>query len=298
MRIGILLNELGADFGELRAQARDAADAGFATLWLAQRPGWDALTALTVLSREAPGLRLGTSVIPTYPRHPIALATQALTTQAATGVPLDLGVGVSHQHIVEGQHGLSFERPARHLREYLQALNPLLRKEDVDFHGETLTAVAKIDAPGAESPSVLVGALSPASLRVTGAHADGVISIWGGPRSLGEYIVPTVSKAAAEAGRSAPRIITGQLMCVTAEPDARRAEISELYAGAKNIPAYRAMFDRDSVDGIGDTVLAGGADYIADAVRQLEAAGATELLVMPIGTSEEQARTREVLGRL
>ncbi|EMD27663.1 TIGR03564 family F420-dependent LLM class oxidoreductase [Amycolatopsis azurea] len=296
MRTGILLDEIGVPFHEVVTQAKEAARLGYDAIWLAQRGGWDALTALTALGLAAPGPALGTSVIPTYPRHPISLAAQALTLQAATGAPVSLGVGLSHRPIIEDQYGYSFDRPIRHLREYLQALNPLLHHENADVHGETLTAVGTIEAPGAEPPSVVVGALSPLSLKVSGAHADGVVSTWAGARSLAEYIVPTLSKAASGAGRPAPRIVSGQLISVTGDPDGPRSWVAENYGMAANIPAYQAVFSRDRVDGPGGTVIAGDEEFVRARVRELEDAGATELLLMPVGTPEEQARTRELFG--
>ncbi|WP_181770991.1 TIGR03564 family F420-dependent LLM class oxidoreductase [Amycolatopsis pittospori] len=296
MRTGILLDEIGVPFGEVVSQAREAARLGYDAIWLAQRGGWDALTALTALSTAAPGIALGTSVIPTYPRHPISLAAQALTLQAASGAPVSLGVGLSHRPIIEDQYGFSFDRPIRHLREYLQALNPLLHHEKVDVHGETLTAVGTIEAPGAEPPSVVVGALSPLSLKVSGTYSDGVVTTWAGARSLAEHIVPILAKAASDAGRAAPRVVTGQLVCVTGEPDGPRNWVAENYGMAANIPAYRAIFDRDGVDGPGGTVLAGDEEFVRARIRELEDTGATELLLMPVGTAEEQNRTRELLA--
>ncbi|MFI6302754.1 TIGR03564 family F420-dependent LLM class oxidoreductase [Amycolatopsis thailandensis] len=296
MRTGILLDEIGVPLGDVVAQAKEAERLGYDAIWLAQRGGWDALTALTALGVAAPGLALGTSVIPTYPRHPISLAAQALTLQAATGAPVSLGVGLSHRPIIEDQYGYSFDRPIRHLREYLQALNPLLHKEKADVYGETLTAVGTIEAPGAEPPSVLVGALSPLSLKVTGTYSDGVVSTWAGARSLAEYIVPTLQKAASDAGRPAPRIVSGQLISVTGDPDGPRNWVAENYGMAANIPAYQAVFTRDRVDGPGGTVIAGDEEFVRARVRELEDAGATELLLMPVGTPEEQARTRELFS--
>jgi F420-dependent oxidoreductase-like protein len=298
MRIGLLIDELGEPIESLVAQARDAAERGFPSIWLAQRGTWDALTVLTVLGREVPGVSLGTSVIPTYPRHPLALASQALTTQAATGSPLDLGVGVSHKYIIEGQHGLSFDRPARHLREYLEALEPLLKHKKADYHGETLTAAGTVEVPGTEPPSLLVGALGPATLRVTGAHADGVITSWAGARAIEGHIVPTVAEAASSAGRGSPRIVAAKSICVTADVEGRRAWIAEQYGGAVKVSSYRAIFDREGADGPADTEFIGDETVVAKRIRELMGSGATELLAMPFGSPEDRARTKDLLVSL
>jgi F420-dependent oxidoreductase-like protein len=288
MRTGILIDELGAGFDSMTAQAREAAKLGYGTLWLAQRGGWDALTALPALAAAAPGIELGTCVVPTYPRHPITMAAQALTVQAATGVPVHLGIGLSHRFIIEQEFGYSYEQPIRHLREYLQALNPLLRGEKADVHGESLTAAGGLNTPGAGRPAVLVGSVSPKSMRLSGELADGVITTWAGPRAIGEFVVPTLG-----ADR---RVVSGQLICVTSEVDERRAWIEETYGAAANIPAYRSILDRDGYAGAADSAIIGDEETVRRQVKSLEDAGATELLVMPFGSPEEQSRTRELLA--
>jgi F420-dependent oxidoreductase-like protein len=288
MRTGILIDELGAGFDSMTAQAREAAKLGYGTVWLAQRGGWDALTALPALAAAAPGVELGTCVVPTYPRHPITMAAQALTVQAATGVPVHLGIGLSHRFIIEQEFGYSYEQPIRHLREYLQALNPLLRGEKADVHGESLTAAGGLNTPGAGRPAVLVGSVSPKSMRLSGELADGVITTWAGPRAIGEFVVPTLGPDR--------RVVSGQLICVTSEVDERRTWIEETYGAAANIPAYRSILDRDGYEGAADSAIIGDEETVRRQVKSLEDAGATELLVMPFGSPEEQSRTRELLA--
>ena len=296
MRIGVNVNELGVPLDGFVAGVRAAAEAGLAGAWVGQRPGWDALTALALAGREVPDIPLGTAIVPTYPRHPVVLATQALTTQAATGNRLTLGVGVSHRHIVEGQFGLSFERPARHLREYLTALLPLLRGEAVEYEGETLTAAGQVLAPGAEPPSVLVGALGPAMLRVAGELADGTVTVWAGPRALADHVVPAVTRAAA--GRPDPRVVALTIVSVTADPDARRAEIATQLGPAGTQPSYRAILEREGAGGPADTALVGDEPTVTAGLRRLADAGATELIAYVLGPAGDQARTVELLAGL
>src|SRR5689334_20210114 len=123
MRIGLSPPIPGSGtLDDVVASARKVADDGFATYWMAQVFGLDALTALTVVGREVSGIELGTAVIPTYPRHPWVMAQQALTTQAAVGNRLALGLGLSHQVVIEGMWGMSYAKPILHLREYLEVL--------------------------------------------------------------------------------------------------------------------------------------------------------------------------------
>ena len=154
-----------------------------------------------------PDIRLGTAVVPTYPRHPMALAQQALTVSQVSGGRLDLGIGLSHQPVVEGMWGLSFERPVRHMRDYLEVLTPLLRGESVSHTGEMVTGRGQLGVR-AEAPPVYVAALGEQMLKVTGRLADGTVTWMTGPVTVAELTAPTIRAAAAEAGRPEPKVIS------------------------------------------------------------------------------------------
>ena len=208
---------------EFIGQVQSAADSGFGTVWSAQALGWDALTALAVAGALVPDLALGTAVVPTPQRHPLTLASQALTVQAVTGNRLTLGIGAGIGRMVESMFGLPAGRPARRMREYVSALRPLLRGEAVDYRGETLTAVGAVSVSGAHAPPLLLAALGPEMLRVAGELADGAVTWMAGPRTLADHVVPTVTRAAETAGRPAPRILAGVIVCVTDDEEGARA---------------------------------------------------------------------------
>ncbi len=206
MRIGQMIWSMGS-LDTFLANVRAAAEHGYTTAWTPQILGADPLTVLTVAGREVPNVELGTAVVPTYPRHPNILAAQALTVQALIGNRLTLGLGTSHKMLVEGFWGYSFDRPARHMREYLEALLPLVRGEPVNYQGETLKAVfpLPLDIPGASPPPVLLAALAPAMPRLAGAVADGTITWLTGVKTIANHIVPSITAAAEAAGQPAPR---------------------------------------------------------------------------------------------
>lgn len=135
MRFGIFTGD--GNLSTLVESARKAEADGFDSFWLPQIFSIDALCAHTLIGSQVPRIELGTAVVPTYPRHPIALAAQALTVSAASGGRLTLGVGLSHQMVIEGMYGYSFDKPVRHMREYLSALVPLCAGEAADVEGET-----------------------------------------------------------------------------------------------------------------------------------------------------------------
>jgi len=295
MRIGIWIGAQAPSLDHITEQVRGATAAGRASAWLGGNDGWDALTALTVAGTLVPDIALGTAIVPTYPRHPLVLASQALSVQAAIGNRLSLGVGVSNRFVVEGQYGASFDRPVAHLREYLSALIPLLRGETVDVQGESVRAAGTVTVPGARPPAVLVAALGPTMLRVAGELADGTITNWATPNAIADHVVPTITAAAPN---GSPRIVAATLVCVTDDEAGRRAEVAQRFGRAEQVPSYRAMLDRGGAAGVADTVVVGDETVVAKHIARMADAGTTELIVHPLGTDAEQARTQALLTEL
>ena len=180
--------------------------------------GMDALTAIAVAAKNVPNIRVGTSVIPTYPRHPMVLAQQALTTQSVIGGRLELGIGLSHQPVVEGMWGISFDKPVRHVGLSLHS-HPAVKRRRVSFKGESIIGRGEITPPPADAPPVLVAALGPQMLRLAGRLADGTITWMTGPETIRTLTAPTISEAAEEAGRPAPQVAMGLPVCVTSDVD-------------------------------------------------------------------------------
>jgi F420-dependent oxidoreductase-like protein len=303
MRIGI---NIGASpkaanaIDDLVGQTRAASEAGLASVWLSQIMDVDALTAVAVIGHEVPGIELGTAVIPTYPRHPMMLAGQAMTAQAACGNRLTLGIGLSHQIVIESMFGYSWVKPARHMREYLSVLNPLMQGRQVSFEGETVTArpMAPITVAGAEAPPVLVAALGPVMLKLAGELADGTITWMVGAKTLSSHIVPSIAAAAAAARRPAPRIAVGLPVCVTEDVDRARQTAAQAFAIYGQLPSYRAMLDREGAEGPADVAIVGDEETVAAALAGLADAGATDLTAPPFGSGEERRRTLALLAEL
>ncbi len=238
--------------------------------------------------------------MPTYPRHPIVLAAQALTTSAATGGRLVLGIGLSHQIVIEGVFGLSFEKPARHMREYLSALMPLLHGEQASFEGETLTArtMGAVEAAGPRRRRCSWPPWPPIMLKLAGARADGTVTWMTGPATIADHIGPSIRAAAEEAGRPPPRIAVGLPVSVTADPDAARESAAKTFAIYGQLPSYRAMLDREGAAGPGDVAIVGDEDAVAAGIRNVFEAGGTEFSAAVFGSREEIGRTRSLLAQL
>jgi 5,10-methylenetetrahydromethanopterin reductase len=301
MRIGIF-GGVAVDGGSIDgivADARTAADQGFASYWLPQIFGVDALTTLAVVGREVPGIELGTAVVPTYPRHPMMLAAQARTVQAATGNRLTLGIGLSHKIVIENMLGYSFAKPGTHMREYLSILMPLIRGEAADFDGEDLHAHLALSPIDGEPCPVLVAALGSKMLELAGSLADGTILWMTGPATIASHTVPTVTGAATAAGRPAPRVAAGVPVCVTSDVSNARERAARVFAMYGRLPSYRAMLDAEGLDGPADLAVIGDEAAVTAGLRRFADAGVTELAASEFGGSaDERRRTRDLLQSL
>jgi F420-dependent oxidoreductase-like protein len=300
MRIGVMSAAIvGGTVDDVIGEARAAAADGFHTLWAAQIFGHDALTVLAVVGREVPGIELGTAVVPTYPRHPMMLAQQALSVQAATSGRLALGIGLSHQIVVEAMWGISFDKPVRHMREYLSVLMPMLEGKQVHFDGETYKVHAGAAIAGASRPSVLVAALGPQMLRLCGALTDGTSTWCVGVQTLKDFTVPTLREAAQAAGRPEPRVVASFPVCVTDDPDAARKRAAEQFAVYAQLPSYRAMMDREGVADTSGLAIVGTEAEVREQILEVASVGVTDFNAsMFPGSPEEAARTRAVLKSL
>lgn len=300
MRIGVSLSEpQGPDpIGHLRDQITSAAADGFASGWLANIFGVDALTALAAAGQGVDGFELGTAVVPTYPRHPATLAQQALTVQAALGGRLALGIGLSHQIVIEGMFGYSFDKPARHMREYLEVLVPLLREGTASFSGETVQANLAISVPREHPVPVLLAALAPQMLRLAGSVGDGTVLWMTGPSTVESHIVPSLTAAAEAAGRPAPRVVCILPVCVTDDPDAARERAASIFNIYGQLPSYRAMLDREGAATPGDVAIVGDAASVRSQIEHLSEVGVTDFVAASFGSGDDAVATQDVLRSL
>ncbi|MDL5160100.1 TIGR03564 family F420-dependent LLM class oxidoreductase [Actinomycetospora termitidis] len=278
---------------ELATRARAVEGAGLDTLWLPQGYGFDALTAYGAIARETSRVELGASVVVVQPRHPRVVAAQAQTVQAASHGRFTLGLGVSHPGLLE-IYGLPFVRPVAALRAHLDVLEPLLDGRSVPGTSGPGSTPADTDVPGAEPRTpVLLGALGPVMLALAGERASGTITFLCGPRTIGDHVVPHLSRATAGRPR---RVVVGVPVAVTAEPERVRAEVAGEYEALGRLPSYAATLERDGFATPGDIAIAGDEDDVAAGIARYADAGATDLNVSLVGTPVERERTLAALG--
>jgi 5,10-methylenetetrahydromethanopterin reductase len=299
MRIGLIVNpsvaRRPASIDQLIEQVAGIARDGYSTAVFAQTSGIDALTVIALVGRVVPELELSTGVVPIFTRHPVSLAQQALTVQAAIGGRLTLGIGLSHKPVVENAMGLSFERPYGYMRDYLRVLQPLLHGEPVEFSGRRFKVQTQLSMPDTSPPSVVLAALGERMLHLAGDQTDGTATWMVGPKTLASHVTPIITAAARAAGRPPPRIIVGLPICVTSDPDAARARADRGFGRYGQLPSYRAMLDREGVTSPAEVALVGSELEVEDQLAAIERAGGTEFSASVFGSSEEHVRTFEFL---
>lgn len=301
MRIGMNGSSLlvRPDIDAITTDIVTAEAEGFSSYWLAQTGLADALGVLAAAGPATNVMELGTAVVPTWTQHPVALAASALTTQALTHGRLSLGIGLSHQPAVEHRWHMTWEKPIRHLLDYLDVLQPLLAGEVVQHRGEvwSLTNDGPLPRPTGEPPKVMLAALGEQSLRVAGRRTDGTILWCVGPRTIESHIAPRIREAAAGADRPDPAIVCSIPCWVTDEPEQARAVIGKLLAGYAELPSYRAMLDIEGVHGLEDLSFVGSEAEVRDGIAAVAEAGATDFTAVVMGRDpDETAATRAVLA--
>ncbi len=288
-----------SDIDRLIAHAKQTSDDGLSGWWLAQTGLVDALTVLAAAGAAAPDIELGTAVNATFPIHPTALAAKALTTQALTGGRLALGIGVNHAPIVEPTWGMKFEKPIRHIRDYLSCLLPLLETGAAQYSGEDYTARYEGARPTDTAPAVLLAAMGPQMLKVAGARTDGTLLWMTGAKAIAAQIAPCIREAAAAAGRPEPRIVCSLPISVTDDEKGMREFVGQVLAGYGDLPSYRAMLDLDGSAGPGEAMICGTEDAVREQLAAIADAGATEFSAAEIGANRDDfARTRALLREL
>ena len=299
LRIGSMI-DVDRPLADVVGQLERYAGAGLDHAFASQIFGPDALTLLAVAGARVPGIGLGTGVVPVYPRHPMMLAQQALTVQAATDNRLLLGIGLSHQVVVEGMWGISFDRPATYMKEYLASLMPLLHGETVTSAGERVTtnAFAAVSIPGATPPPVLVAALGTTMLKLAGTVADGTMTWMTGTGTIGNHIAPTIGAAAEAAGRPAPRVVVALPVAVTHDVDAAKTRVNDLFSIYPNLPSYKAMLDKEGAAQAGDIGFIGDEESVAASVVRLADAGATDFIAGLVGEAAEVDRGLKLMSEL
>ncbi len=302
MQIG--LSGGAANVDAMVAQATRAEADGFSSLWYASAIGGDPLVAMALAGRATTSIELGTSVLQTYTCHPVLQANRAASVAAAMGRPgFTLGLGPSHEPVIEGAYGLSYDHPGRHTDEYIRVVTALLAGESVDFKGDDFEVHSAGRSTPPEHPvPVLVAALAPHLLRVAGEVTAGTILWMGNARAIETHVAPLINAAASSADRDKPRIVAGLPVAVHDDEAEGRQAAAEQFAGYGMLPNYRRLLDHGAADGPADAAIVGDEQSVTAQIRGLFDAGATDFwaAIFPVGTDRKASRqrTRNLLQEL
>ena len=293
----------------LRTDARWADEVGIDTIWIPQIPDeFDALTAAALVGVETSRVEIGTAVVPIQPRHPIAMAQQVLSTQAACNGRLSLGLGVSHHWVIDEMLGLPYERPVPTMRAYLDVLEPAFAGPGVvQVENDLFRVNNPLDVTDNPPTPILLAALGPKMLELCGARTDGTILWMADEKAIESHVVPRLTAAASAAGRPAPRVVAGIPICLCAddEVDVAVARANRLLSEAEVSPNYQRLLDQGDAKQVGDLLAAGSESSIEKRIRSFADAGVTDISfrVVPIGDGRDELiasmkRTRQLIASL
>ena len=305
MRIGLMLGPERGRYrqkvAQLIADAKAAEDAGFTSIWCPQIPGdFDAFTAMTLMGHATERIELGTAVMPIQTRHPIAMAQEVLSVQAVCEGRFTPGLGTSHDWVIEGQLGLRYERPAHLMRNYLEVLNAALRGPgSVDVENEEYRVHSPMDVTDLGPNRLLLAALGPVMLRIAGEHASGTILWMADERAIAQHVVPRITKAAAGAGKPAPRVVAGVpvALCANDEVNEARAFANKVLGHADFCSNYQQLLERGDATDVGDILAAGDETAVLARLRAFRDAGTTDLAVRPLAVGSDRAARIESRNR-
>ncbi|MFI5046058.1 MAG: TIGR03564 family F420-dependent LLM class oxidoreductase [Acidimicrobiia bacterium] len=291
MRIG--LNGGGATVDQMIEQAQRAEADGFTSLWYPGAVAGDPLVPMSHVGRATSTIELGTSVLPTYPCHPVLMAGRATSAANAMGRPgLTLGIGPSHAPVVDGMYGIAYDHPGRHTEEYVGVVAQLLRGEAVDFDGDEFRVRTRAAAPEPGPIPLVVAALATRLLRVAGSLADGTITWMANANAVETLIAPRVAAAAAAAGRAAPRVVVGLPVAVHDDVDEAREVAARQFAIYGALPNYQRVLAAGGIDQPAAAAIVGNEGSVRAQVDALFAAGATDVWAAPFPVGDDRAASR------
>lgn len=308
LRIGV--HVLARDARALVQRIEEADTAGVDVAWMTSGGvSPDPLAVFAAAAGRTSRIQFGTSIVPTFPRHPLALAQAAVAVDSLAPGRLRLGVGPSHRPLIETSFGLPFVRPLEHLREYVTILKSLLGDGSVSFSGKRLKAQAQLPAPA--GVEVLISALRASAFRLAGELCDGAIS-WVAPLThIRDVAEPALREGATGAGRTPPPIVAHVPLVVSTNSEAVRTASMRQFGFYPRLPFYSAMFQEagfpEAADGtfsekMADAlVFSGDEAALEDRLRGIAAFGAREIVVSVIILESDPpaySRTVRFLGKM
>lgn len=303
MKLGLFVGALPTSL-TVHEQIRDIVAAereGFDSYWFAQTGETDVLTTIALAGQETERIELATGVIPTYTRHPNVLAQQAATVNQAINQRLILGIGPSHKPGIE-RLGLKYDRPAQHIREYVEILRALSTEGEVDYHGKYFKMTARIGLVESQPYPIMISALAPLMLKVAGEVSDGTITWMAGPTALRQHVIPRLNEAASNVDRPKPRVVVGVPIAVSDDHEEALSTASETFKNYGKLENYRRILDHGEHIDPSEIAAVGTENEVAEQLANYADIGTTDLIAMvfPTGKNIDTSlrRTTELLQGL
>ncbi len=278
MRFGVMVGGHNSRLGleGFVETARDLESRGFDTMWIPHVFGHDAISCAALVGQATERIELGTAVVPSYPRHPTAIAQQAITAGAACRGRFTLGIGLSHPPVIEHMIGLSYARRAKHMQEYMAVLGPLLRGEPAKFEGQEYRVDMTVEVPDAQPVPVVIAALGDRMLEIAGRESAGTILWMVGFGGIERHIVPKLRAAARAVGKPEPRVVAGMHIVLTSNADAASERVGRLLEQYRMMPSYRAMIEREGAAEPADFAIVGDEKALDAGLERLRSIGVTD----------------------
>ena len=291
MRIG--LSATSRDLDEIIVQAQSMEADGLSSLWFGSPILGDPMAGMAVIGRETSTIELGTSVVQTYPCHPLLQANRITSVANAAGRSVTLGIGPSQEFMVRNVYGRSYDRPGLNAEEYTRIVTGLLDGETVAFDGEEWSTHGALNVPLEHPVPVLLAAMSPRMLRVAGQYAGGTITFLAGAKALESVVVPRIRAAASDAGRPAPRVVAGVQVGVHDDVSEVRAQIEATTAKIfDNLPIYQRVLAAGGYERSAEAAITGDEAAVKRQLQGLVDAGATDIWVSPIAVGDDPEASR------
>lgn len=298
MKMGLMVGgqSFRGSLTEMIAWGRDLEERGFDTLWIPHVFGLDAIVLAALVGRETRRIEIGTSVVPTHPRHPTAMAQQALTAGIGCSGRFTLGIGLSHPPVIERMLGLSYRRRVAHMREYVDVLLPMLEGKPVRFEGDEYRVDFPTNVPNAPHVPLLIAALGDRMLDLAGSRTDGTLLWMVGPRTIESHVAPKIRNAARQAGRKTPRIVAGVHIALVSNTSEARSRLDSMLGMYRMMPSYAAMLDREDARSIADVALVGDEAILDAGLHRLRDLGVTDFEASILAVDEgAEKRTLDYL---
>jgi F420-dependent oxidoreductase-like protein len=308
-RIGLIVNGTNAAVAIKTIAAAETA--GVQQIWMTNTPWFpDILTTFAAAAIKTSIVRLGTAIIPTYPRHPVVLAQEVLALHDIAPGRLRLGIGPSHRAIVEDIYGLPQTAPLVHLREYVKVLHSIFLDGKVDHHGEFFNIV--IEFPRTAQIPVLISTLGKKAFQLAGEIADGALSWMCPVPYLLHTGIPVLRKAATANGRSTPPPLVAHVpVAISQDHDSVMAAGHQMFEMYSKLPFYAKMFadagfpltsdKKVSDEFVNNMIISGNEDTVAKSLTKLLAAGLDEVMVSLVSVVDEkyeQTQLMHLIGQL